>query len=118
MNEPIISLFSSQSIEPWVILNKEEDKDDVTVGFVELEFNPEEGSTKDHAIMSGKQFKILNSKINSMTLLEGVDKSIDEHLATHSRTFNHEIIKLQDVTHEGHVLFEKLMTTSRTSIDM
>lgn len=33
------------------------------VGFVELEFNPDEDDVHDNSIMSGKQFKILNSKM-------------------------------------------------------
>lgn len=77
-----------------------------------------------NAIISGKQYKILNSKLNSIlqllndsarkstfsgeevelllksiesqtrTLVYGVINGMDERLATHSRTFNHEIEKL------------------------
>lgn len=52
------------------------------------------------------------------TLIEGVDKSVDERLATHSRTFKHEITKLLEVARERHELFEKLVTTSRNSIEL
>ncbi|CAI9284535.1 unnamed protein product [Lactuca saligna] len=64
MNETISSLFSSQSKEPKAQINEEED--DIMVRFVELGFNLEEENVDDNAIMSAKQFKILNSKLISI----------------------------------------------------
>lgn len=46
------------------MMNNEDNKDDIMVGFTELEFNPEENNVEDHDIMSSKQFNILNSKLN------------------------------------------------------
>lgn len=65
MNEPLTSLFSSQSYEPEVQIKKEEE-DDVMVRFVELDFNPKELNVDDNVIMFAKQFKILNSKLISI----------------------------------------------------
>lgn len=110
--------------------NNEDDEDNVMVGFAKLEFNPKEDNLEDHAIMSGKQIKILNSKLNSIlqflndsvgkstisgkevqyllksqesstkNLTDGVNKRIDEWLALYSRNYNHEIEKLRDVARE------------------
>lgn len=65
INETITSLFSSQSTDQDP-LNNEYEEDDEIVGFVELEIDPEENNVDDNAVMSGKQFKILNSKSNSI----------------------------------------------------
>lgn len=100
------------------------------VGFTELEFNLEEENLDDNAIISGKQHKILNSKLNSIlqflnesvgksnfggeevefllkshesqfrSLLDSVVEGVYECLATQSRTFKHENKKLHDVAHE------------------
>ncbi|CAH1418284.1 unnamed protein product [Lactuca virosa] len=112
----------------------------------QAEFNTEENDVLDNAIMSGKQFKILNSKMNSIlqflndsvgksfvsgfevkymlksqescirTLLEDVDKHIDEMLATHFLSFDYELMELQDATRERHVILDKLVTHSKESI--
>ncbi|CAI9292929.1 unnamed protein product [Lactuca saligna] len=67
IQEPIATLFSSQSTEPEkTITEAEADDDDVMVSFVELQFNLDEDDILDDLIMSGKQFKILNSKMNSI----------------------------------------------------
>lgn len=46
----------------------EPDHDDGSFGgtFEELEFDPEEEDIPDHMMMSGKQFKILNNKLNTI----------------------------------------------------
>ncbi|CAH1425495.1 unnamed protein product [Lactuca virosa] len=67
MQEPITILFSSQSTDAEKTIHEEEiNDDDVMVSFVDLEFNPNEDDVPDEAIMSGKQFKIFNSKMNSI----------------------------------------------------
>lgn len=48
------------------IVNEQDDEDDITARYVESKFNIEEDDVPDNAIMSGKQFKILNSKLNSI----------------------------------------------------
>lgn len=105
------------------IVNEQDDEDDITARYVESKFNIEEDDVPDNAIMSGKQFKILKSKLNlilqfvndssqkfvvsgvefeyllksqesrTKALIEGVDKSIDERFATHSPTFDYKIMK-------------------------
>lgn len=62
---PITTLFSSQSTN-HDMSNSEEDEH---VEFDELEFYPEEEDMEDHAIISGKQYKILNSKLNTILQL-------------------------------------------------
>lgn len=67
MNEPITLFFTSQSIEPDMMNNEDDDdNEDVMVGFSEFEFNLEEDNVCDTSIIFGKQFKILNSKLNSI----------------------------------------------------
>ncbi|CAH1454019.1 unnamed protein product [Lactuca virosa] len=71
MAEPITMLFSSQSTKPEI---------------------------DGKYIVSGKEVKFLLKSQESQirTLIDGNVKGMDEHLATHSRTFHHEIEKLQD----------------------
>lgn len=67
MHEPIATIFSSQSTEAEkVVHDKELNDDDIMVSFVDLQFDPEEENIPYELIMPGKQFKILNSKINSL----------------------------------------------------
>ncbi|CAI9259997.1 unnamed protein product [Lactuca saligna] len=54
MNQPITSLFSSQSTE-WEKSIPEDDQDaDVMVSFVEIQFDPEDDNIPDHMLISGK----------------------------------------------------------------
>ena len=64
---PLFLSFSSQSTDPPKPLN-DDDTDDAGFGglFVDLEFDPEEEDILDHMLMSGKQLKILNKKLNSI----------------------------------------------------
>ena len=58
--------FNPSINEAEKIVNEEEaDDDDMMVSFADMQFNPEEDDVPDDAINSGKQFKILNSKLNS-----------------------------------------------------
>ena len=66
MQELITTLFSFQSIDVDQVVHEEENDDDVMVAFSNLQFNPEEDDVPDNALMSGKQFKILNVKLNSI----------------------------------------------------
>lgn len=59
LQQPITSLFSSQPIENTLNIKEEE-----RVKFVDLDFNYEEEKVKDHNIMHGKQYNILNLKLN------------------------------------------------------
>ncbi|CAI9284497.1 unnamed protein product [Lactuca saligna] len=65
IDNPITSLFSSQSTDPPKPLN-DDDTDNGGFGrsFVDLEFNLEEDDIPDHMLMFGKQFEILNKDLN------------------------------------------------------
>lgn len=67
LDQPITSLFASQSTDPpKVISNDETDGGGFGGSFADLEFDPEEENISDHLLMSGKQFQILNRKLNSI----------------------------------------------------
>lgn len=66
MKEPVTNLFSSHSTESEQIIHEEENDDDVMVAFSDLAFNLKEDDVPSNAIMSGKQFKVLNSKLISI----------------------------------------------------
>lgn len=53
-----------------MIQNKEPNDDHILVSFVDLYFGPEDENIPDKLIMSGKQFKIINSKINSLLQIQ------------------------------------------------
>lgn len=102
----------------------------------------------DEAIMPDKHFKILNSKMNSilqissdiigktsvscveveyllkvqetrtLTLIEDMDKLINECLANHFQPFDFKILKLLDVKKEHHELFEKMVFDSKSSVEL
>ena len=71
MHQPITSLFLSQSTEePRTVVDDETD-DGVFVGsFADIEFNPEEENIPNNMLISRKQFKILNRKLNSLLQLQ------------------------------------------------
>lgn len=70
IDQPITSLFSSQSIDPNIIEEDNTTKDGEFTGtFSDLEFDPEEENIMDLMLMSRKQFKILSRKFNSLLQL-------------------------------------------------
>lgn len=65
INHPFTSLFSSQSTDPPKSINDNETDDGGFGGtFADIEFDTEEEDIPDHMLMSWKQFKILNKKLN------------------------------------------------------
>ncbi|CAI9281857.1 unnamed protein product [Lactuca saligna] len=71
MQQPITSLFPSQSTEVPKTVNDDEFDDGRFVGsFVDIESDPDEEDIPDHILMSGKQFKIPNWKYNSLLQLQ------------------------------------------------
>ncbi|CAI9290379.1 unnamed protein product [Lactuca saligna] len=67
MQQPITSFFPSQSTKGPKIVNGDKTNDGKFMGsFAEIEFDPEEENIPNHMLMSGKQFKILNRKLNSL----------------------------------------------------
>ncbi|CAI9299876.1 unnamed protein product [Lactuca saligna] len=120
INEPINSLFFSQSTDQE-LLNNEEDE---LVEFAELKLDPEEVNVDDNSIMSRKQYKILNFKLNIIllslndnvgkssmsgeggeflvksqelkmkTLINSIVINLEESLATQSSSYKHEVKEL------------------------
>ncbi|CAH1449341.1 unnamed protein product [Lactuca virosa] len=147
MQEPITTLFSSQ-VTRKSLPGDEDDDENVMVSFAELQFNPEENDIPDELIMSGKQLRIINSKINSLlqitvdtrgknyvtgvemdyllksqesrlrNLIEVVEPKQEERLVTHSKSFYYEIQKLRDVAQERHEFFMEKVNATKESLDL
>ncbi|CAI9261006.1 unnamed protein product [Lactuca saligna] len=71
LNQPITSLFSSQSTEPPVttaeVHHSSDDDENVFGGkFGDIQFDTEEEDIPNNMILTGKQFKIPNQKLNSL----------------------------------------------------
>ncbi|CAI9270750.1 unnamed protein product [Lactuca saligna] len=114
----------------------------------ELEFDPEEEDIEDHAIMSGKQYTILNSnlnivlqclidsstfsnshfskddvefllksqKTNMKTLITNEVTQLQTRLTDNMTYYTFGITKVQNVARERHVIFGKMLTSSKESI--
>ena len=113
----------------------EPDDDDFMVSFAEIQFDPKEDNIYDNMLMSGKQFMIVNHKLNSFLqiqaytgarnfvtgvevdimlnsqenwlklCMEKIEQQHDERLKHHARTFEYEVTKLRDVAKERHEFF-------------
>ncbi|CAI9290329.1 unnamed protein product [Lactuca saligna] len=123
MHEPSTTLFYSQSTEAERIVQEDEPKnDDIMVSFADLQFILEGDNDPDNMIMLGKQFKILNNKLNSLlqiqTYIGGIEKQQVERLEVHARNFEYEIQKLRDVSKEFHELFVEHVKTMKESVDL
>ncbi|KAL7601611.1 hypothetical protein Lser_V15G20875 [Lactuca serriola] len=71
MQQPITSLFASQSTKEPITVHDDETDDAGFVGsFADIEFDPEEENIPNNMLMSGKHFKILNRKLNSLLQLQ------------------------------------------------
>ncbi|CAI9301956.1 unnamed protein product [Lactuca saligna] len=105
MHQPIPSLFSSQSNkrETNVPDYAYDDDDNVMVSFAEIQFHPEEDNIPNHMLMSGKQFKILNNKLNSLLQIQA--DTGGRHSKWTYNNIQHEITKFRDVAKEHHILF-------------
>lgn len=69
IQHPFTTLLSSQSTDPPKTIDKPEtdtDKGGFGETFDDLEFDDEEENFLDHMLMSMKQFKIINKKLNSI----------------------------------------------------
>lgn len=105
------------------------------VAFGDLQFVLGEENIPDHMSMSGKQFKIMNRKLNSLlqiqadkgsrnsfsvievdlmlksqehrlkTLMEQIDTKTEDRLKRQSEFFVHEVKELRPVAKERHILF-------------
>lgn len=81
LNQPITSLFPSQSTEGPKSVPQDDtnEGDDEMVSFSDIQFEPEEENIPYHMLISSKQFKILNRKLNSLLQLQ-VDARIQNHV--------------------------------------
>lgn len=149
MHEAITTLFSLQSTEALRIFQDDEpNDDDILVSFSDLQFDPEKDNVPDNMIMSGKQFNILNNKLDSLlqiqedigvqnivygfemeymlnsqenrfrSLVENIKKKLVERLKVHDNSFEYEIKKLRDVAKERRELFVEQVKTIKESIDL
>lgn len=75
INQPFTSIFSSKSTDPpnvnspvqeTILMETETDNEGFGGTFDELEFDDEEADFPEHMLMTMKQFKILNKKLNSI----------------------------------------------------
>ncbi|CAI9286378.1 unnamed protein product [Lactuca saligna] len=67
INQPFTSIFSSQSTVPPKTIDESDNEEGGFGGtFEDLEFDDEEEYFPDHMLMSMKQFKIMNKKLNSI----------------------------------------------------
>ncbi|CAI9298410.1 unnamed protein product [Lactuca saligna] len=115
IHEPITTLFSSQSTDIEKVVHEEEpNDDDIMVSFVNLQFDPNEENVPDNLIMSRKEFKILNSKINYLLQIQ---KQV-ERLVFHSKSYDYEIQKLCNVAKERHELSIDQVTTRKETVDL
>ncbi|CAI9265787.1 unnamed protein product [Lactuca saligna] len=128
LNQPFTTLFSSQFTDPPKsdeppTHSEESENEDTEFGcmFTDLEFDEEEENFPDHMLMSMKQFKIMNKKLNSVTqsqvdmggnsesqLLEKVDHSDQNNeLGVNSQAskFMGAVKELKQVAKERHTLF-------------
>ncbi|CAI9282324.1 unnamed protein product [Lactuca saligna] len=75
LNEPITTLFSSQSTEPLVTHDEThspiDDDENVFDGTSDdIKFDVEEEEILDNMLLTGKQFEILNQKLNSLLQIQ------------------------------------------------
>ncbi|CAI9265242.1 unnamed protein product [Lactuca saligna] len=80
LNQHITSLFSSQYTDPPITNEEEEahndDENEFDGTLANIEFDSEEENILDNMLLTGKQFKILNRKLNSLLQIQvdGGDK--------------------------------------------
>ncbi|CAI9259821.1 unnamed protein product [Lactuca saligna] len=71
MNQPITSIFPSQSTEgDKSIPDDSQDDDDFMVSFADIQFDPEEENIPDHILMSRNRFTILNHKLSYLLQIQ------------------------------------------------
>ncbi|CAI9289560.1 unnamed protein product [Lactuca saligna] len=118
------------------------------VSFAKIQFNPEEEDIFDDLIMSGKQFKILNSKMNSLfqivadnegkhyvtgtemdylmkaqesqlrNLIADIEQKQAELLAFHSKTYDYKIQSLHDNDKARHDIFMESLNETKEPLDV
>ncbi|CAH1453692.1 unnamed protein product [Lactuca virosa] len=118
MHEPITTLFSYQSTEAERVVQEYEPNDDeIMVSFSDLQFNLEEDNVPDKMIMSGKKFKILNNKINSLIQIQ--KDNVGRNFITGVKmSFDYKIQKLRDVAKERHDVFVEQVKNMKEFLDL
>ncbi|CAI9293078.1 unnamed protein product [Lactuca saligna] len=126
MQEPITTLFSSQSTENSQPKNETNDED-IMVSFADLQFNPREENIPDELIMSDTRRKnyvtgvemeyLIKSQESCLqNLIEGIEKKQVERLAFHSRSYDYEIHKFCDAAKARHELFMEHVNETNGSL--
>lgn len=150
LQQPITSLFPSQSTEgPKTVHDNDTTEDGEFKGtFVDIEFDLEEENIPDHMLMFGKQFKILNRKLNSLLQLqtyaggrhsisgievdvmlkaqelrlrkelELMDRNNENRVKAQSSSFNLELKELKFVEKEKHILYIQYVKKVREDVNL
>lgn len=139
LDQTFTSLFSSQSTDPPIpneeVQTPTDGDEDVFDGtYVDIQFDQEEEDIPDSMILIGKQFKILNRKLNSLLqaqedgdkhflsslevelflkrqenhlydVIQDVDRNNEKRVKNLLSTFASDLKDLNDVAKESHVLF-------------
>ncbi|CAI9266780.1 unnamed protein product [Lactuca saligna] len=141
-------LDTSPQEGPKTINDDETDYGGFVGSFASIEFDPNEEDVPDHMLMSGKQFKILNRKLNSLLQLQvygggkdsvsGIEVDVmlkaQEHciqdkldqiyknneLRDKSKfeSFNGALRALKDVAKERHVMYVQDVKTIRENVNL
>ncbi|CAI9286970.1 unnamed protein product [Lactuca saligna] len=77
LQQPLITLFPFQSTDTPPVQDTKTDEEEFQGSFAEIEFDSDKEKIPDHMIMSGKQFKILNRKLNY--LLQFQANAVNNH---------------------------------------
>ncbi|CAI9283126.1 unnamed protein product [Lactuca saligna] len=149
IQQPITTLFRSQSIEePQFVNDDDMDGGGFMGSFSEIQFNSEYENIPDHMLMSGKQFKILNRKVNSLLQLQAnvggknlvsaldvdvmlqdqehqmldklnhMEEPADLRVKSQLISFNTAIPELKETAKSLHILFVKDVETVRENINL
>ncbi|CAI9285209.1 unnamed protein product [Lactuca saligna] len=129
LQQPITSLFPSQSTDGPKIVND----DDTTVDgeftgtFDDLEFDPEEENIPDHMLMSGGCHLISKIEVDVMLKaqelrlrdeLEILDRNNEKHVKAQSSSFDQELKELKVVPKEKHILFVQDVKKVREDVNL
>ncbi|CAI9286231.1 unnamed protein product [Lactuca saligna] len=139
LDQPITSIFCSQSTNPLITYKEvqipTDDDEDVFDGpFADIQFDQEEEDIPNNMLLIGKQFKILNQKLNSLLqvqadggkhsisslevdmllkhqenrlseAIQDVDRNNETMVKNQSSTFACDLKELKAVAKERHILF-------------
>ncbi|CAI9290625.1 unnamed protein product [Lactuca saligna] len=153
LNQPITSLFCSQSTEPLVTheeahTSSDDDKNVFGATFGDIQFDTEKEDILDNIILTGKQFKILNWKLNYLLKIQAdgggkhsvsnlevdlmlkqqvgrlcdaiydVYRNNEKRVKNQLSTFSLDLRELKDVANECHILFIQDLKKVREDVNL